>query len=117
MRQVGRKENDALLSADYGDRYILPPTEGALGIVSGISSVIFCPLPELMGALMSNSTIAPKHPDGSVQGLCTGALTMFALLIAYMGYTSLKNPNPWRVIDLFIQIIPLSVAAIALVLV
>jgi multisubunit Na+/H+ antiporter MnhB subunit len=58
-----------------------------------------------------------KHPDGSVQAISSASIALLALLIAYIGYTSLKNPDPWRLIDLFIQIIPCIVAAISLAMV
>jgi len=58
-----------------------------------------------------------KHPDGSVQAISSAAVALLALLVAYIGYTSFKNPDPWRAVDLFIQIIPSVAAAISLVVV
>src|SRR5258707_9419800 len=61
--------------------------------------------------------MAQKHPDGSVQAISSAAMTMFALLIAYLGYTSLKSQEPWHLIDLWIQIVPSFLAGISLILV
>jgi len=57
-----------------------------------------------------------EHPPGSVQGLCSAAMTMLALLIAFLGYTSFRSPDPWSITDLWIQILPAILGAICLVL-
>jgi hypothetical protein len=39
------------------------------------------------------------HPCGSVQGICTAATGLFALLIAFIGYTNFSNEalqHPWK---------------------
>ena len=51
------------------------------------------------------------------QVISSAAMTMFALLVAYLGYTSFKSPDPWRFLDLFIQIVPATFAGIFLALV
>ncbi|MDB6024427.1 MAG: hypothetical protein JWM68_650 [Verrucomicrobiales bacterium] len=56
-----------------------------------------------------------KHPDGSVTALCSAATALFALLVAFLGYTSFKSTGPWTWLDLFLQIIPAILAGASLV--
>lgn len=58
--------------------------------------------------------MAKKYPEGSVSALCSAATSLFALLIAFLGYTSFKDPGPWSWADLFVKIIPALVAGTAL---
>jgi O-antigen/teichoic acid export membrane protein len=53
-------------------------------------------------------------PTGSVQGICTGAGTLLAILIAFIGFTGFKSSAPWSFTDLCVQIIPSIIATIAL---
>ena len=45
-----------------------------------------------------------EHANGSVQGICSGAIGMLALLIAFIGYTGFNtkgSSTPWQFGDLF----------------
>ena len=58
-----------------------------------------------------------KHPDGSVQGICTGAIGLFALLIAFIGYTAFNQKgvnSPWSWLDL-LHLVPSCLAGLFLV--
>jgi multisubunit Na+/H+ antiporter MnhB subunit len=60
-----------------------------------------------------------KHPDGSVQGLSSAAIGLFALLIAFIGYTGFNSSSTsiaWQLVDLF-HLIPAGLACIFLALV
>jgi hypothetical protein len=73
-----------------------------------------------MSDSLQSTTNVPKtreHPNGSVQGICSGSIAILALFIAFVGFTSFKNPGPWRWLDLIIQILPGMLGAIALTLV
>jgi len=57
-----------------------------------------------------------KHPDGSVQGLSSAAIGLFALLIAFIGYTAFNSSSTgiaWQRVDL-LHLIPASLACIFL---
>jgi hypothetical protein len=66
-----------------------------------------------------NTTMALKHPDGSVQGLSSAAVGFFALLVAFIGYTGFNSSGaatPWKAVDAF-HLIPAGLAVIFLTLV
>ena len=56
-----------------------------------------------------------NYPQGSVEALCSAAMRLFALLIAFLGYTSFKSEEPWSWLDLFVLIIPAILAGSALI--
>ena len=56
-----------------------------------------------------------EHANGSVQGICSGAIGLLALLIAFIGYTGFNGNganNPWSSGDL----VHLSLALFAAIL-
>ena len=56
-----------------------------------------------------------NYPQGSIEALCSAATRLFALLIAFLGYTSLTSEEPWSWLDLFVLIIPAILAGGALI--
>jgi hypothetical protein len=65
------------------------------------------------------NSMAKKHPDGSVQGLSSAAIGLFALLIAFIGYTGFNSSSTgiaWQRVDL-LHLVPASIACIFLALV
>jgi hypothetical protein len=57
-----------------------------------------------------------KHPDGSVQGICSAAIGLFALLIAFIGYTGFSSTSggaPWQRWDL-LHLVPSCIAGLSL---
>ena len=70
-----------------------------------------------MGASMPTTDL--EHATGSVQGICSGAIGLLALLIAFIGYTAFNSRGvniPWSNGDL-IHLGLALLAAIALALV
>jgi len=66
-----------------------------------------------------SSNIERKHPDGAVQGICSGAIGLLALLIAFTGYAAYNSKGaniPWSYNDLS-YLIPAFIASIALAIV
>lgn len=59
--------------------------------------------------------MAKIRPDGSVSALSSAAITLFALLVAFFGYTSLRDTGPWSWGDLFLQIFPALLGGAALI--
>jgi hypothetical protein len=60
-----------------------------------------------------------KHPDGSVQALSSAATGLFAIMIAFIGYTcygSTYGNTPWHPTDIFF-LIPAGLGCIFLALV
>jgi len=53
-----------------------------------------------------HSTIEKTFLDGSAATLCSAAMALFALLIGFLGYTSLKSSEPWEWPDLYFVILP-----------
>ena len=50
------------------------------------------------GLILRNVKPEKEHPDGSVQALCSTAVGLFAVLIAFLGYTGFRSgdPSPWN---------------------
>jgi len=57
-----------------------------------------------------------QYPDGSLQAICSAAIALLALLIAFLGYTAFKSSDPWTRGDL-LHMIPFYLAVIFLALV
>lgn len=50
-----------------------------------------------------NQDITVEHPNGAVQGVCSAAIGLLALLIAFIGYTGFNSKSvnaPWQPGDL-----------------
>jgi hypothetical protein len=60
----------------------------------------------------------PEHPtSNAASGLCSAAIGLFAIIVAFIGYTGYSGTGagpPWGLVDLF-HLVPAGVAAIALV--
>jgi len=66
-----------------------------------------------------SSNIEREHPNGAVQGICSGAIGLLALLIAFIGYAAYNSKAaniPWSYNDLS-YLIPAFIASIALAIV
>jgi hypothetical protein len=66
-----------------------------------------------------SSNIEREHPNGAVQGICSGAIGLLALLIAFIGYAAYNSKAaniPWSYNDLN-YLIPAFIASIALAIV
>ena len=59
--------------------------------------------------------MAKIHPEGSASALSSAAISLFALLLAFFSYTSLKSNDPWSWSDLFLQIFPALLGGAALI--
>jgi uncharacterized membrane-anchored protein len=59
--------------------------------------------------------MAKHYPDGSASALSSAAISLFALLMAFLGYTSLRSDDPWSWGDLFLLIIPAILGGAALI--
>ena len=46
-----------------------------------------------------------KHPSGSVQGICSGAVALLALLVVFTGYSGYGSKDPGPFISPSVQII------------
>jgi multisubunit Na+/H+ antiporter MnhB subunit len=57
-----------------------------------------------------------QYPDGSLQAICSAAIALLALLIAFIGYTGFKSSDPWSRGDL-LHLIPFSLAVVFLAVV
>ena len=46
--------------------------------------------------------MANQSPQGSIQGLCSSAATIFALGMAFLGYWGFTNNEPWQRADVIV---------------
>ena len=43
-------------------------------------------------------------PQCSIPGLCSAAATIFALVMAFLGYWGFANPEPWKAKDILVVV-------------